>query len=101
MRAAALWRASLQGHSRVEVISCGVLFSRLFSEGSRDAVAILVITTLAADASIAINKVGTATEVDLTNHALDNSGSNSTALAAGDILQLSFDLGYGTPDDVS
>jgi uncharacterized membrane protein len=36
----------------VVIVVCGVLFSRLFSEGSRDAVAILVITTLAVGASM-------------------------------------------------
>ncbi len=36
----------------VVIVACGVLFSRLFSEGSRDAVAILVITTLAVGASL-------------------------------------------------
>jgi uncharacterized membrane protein len=36
----------------IVIVACGVLFSRLFSEGSRDAVAILVITTLAVGASM-------------------------------------------------
>ncbi|MFC1655009.1 DUF819 family protein [Myxococcota bacterium] len=36
----------------IVIVACGVLFSRLFSEGSRDAVAILVITTLAVVASM-------------------------------------------------
>lgn len=40
----------------VVIVACGVLFSRLFSGGSRDAVAILVITTLAVGASM-FNKV--------------------------------------------
>jgi uncharacterized membrane protein len=36
----------------IVIVVCGLLFSRLFSEGSRDAVAILVITTLAVGASM-------------------------------------------------